>query len=783
MLPYLARFSGIFTALVLISSHHCRGEGSRLDGAFRIALQSLCFDCHGPGKQKGDIRLDTLPTDFSSAETWHDALDQLNRGEMPPPKARQPSPEELRLLTTGLDDYLEAAAEAKRLSGGRLSTRRLTRYEYANTMRDLLGLDLDYAGELPPDPESPDGFLNNGTTLEMSPIQIETSLEIARRALAIAIPDPGTEPKTHHIHQAGTAMGRLPNRKDGGHEPVNPEYILDMAEFPREGEFEVRITARLANPDSADFPRMQVSLGHVPGIIHVPRKILAEVDLTSPGPETFVFRGRIEDFPQPGPIPFGRSGFRGMILMVDFIDANGEALRYPDKRYAQLPAKPKKGQKPPPELPPSPPFGSRLEVIIDSAEFEGPLPRPPLISSRNAGDEIDKFATRAFRRPATATELATYEGLFEGFRGNGATFEEAIRETFAAILVSPSFLYINEPGKSDSLSDYQLATRLSFFLWSTQPDKRLLELASLGELAKRDVLAGEVERMLKHPKSDEFIERFAYQWFGLDALQRVAVNPNTFPDFEESLKSDFRKEVQEVFAEVVRNDLTALELLDSNWTMVSRNLAAHYGIKGPRSSRFERVLLPAGSPHGGILGQAAFHLIGSDGDESHPIKRAVWILDRLLDDPPGSPPPDAPELDSENPDLAKLSLREQLEAHRKKESCNNCHRGIDPWGLPLEEFNALGHWRKRRENEPVPVLLPDGSEVTDTATLKKFLIEKKREWFARSAVRRLTTYALGRSTDLGDREAIDVLTRAFEKHGYRFRPLIVELVCSEMFRK
>lgn len=777
------RLSGVFTALLPFFSLPCRGEEARLDGAFRIALQSLCFDCHGPGEQKGDIRLDTLPTDFSSAETWHDALDQLNRGEMPPPKAGQPSPEELRILTSSLDQYLEAAAEAKRLSGGRLSTRRLTRYEYGNTMRDLLGLDLDYAGELPPDPASPDGFFNNGTTLEMSPIQIETSLEIARRALALAIPDPGTEAKTHHIHQTGTAVGQLPNRKDGGHEPVNPEYILDMAEFPREGEFEVRITARLANPDSADFPRMQVSLGHVPGIIHVPRKILGEVDLTSPGPETFVFRGRIEDFPQPGPIPFGRSGFKGMILMIDFIDADGKALRYPDKRYAQSPPKPKKGQKPPPELPPSPPFGSRLEVIVDSAEFEGPLPRPALLTSQDAGEEIKKFATRAFRRPATATELATYTKLYRSIRNRGAPFEEAIRETFAAILVSPSFLYINEPGKSDSLNDYELATRLSYFLWSTLPDQRLLELASKGELAKPEVLAGEVERMLKHPKSDEFIKRFADQWFGLDALKRVAVNPNTFPDFEEGLKSDFRKEVQAVFSEVVRNDLTALELLDSDWTMVSRNLATHYGIDGPRSSRFERVLLPADSPHGGILGQAAFHLIGSDGDESHPIKRAVWILDRLLDDPPGSPPPDAPELDSENPDLAKLSLREQLEVHRKKESCNNCHRGIDPWGLPLEEFNALGHWQKKAGENAPPVLLPDGSEVADSAALKRFLVEEKREWFARSAVRRLVTYALGRSTDLGDREALDELTRTFEQHGYRFRPLIVEMVCSEMFRK
>jgi hypothetical protein len=230
-------------------------------------------------------------------------------------------------------------------------------------------------------------------------------------------------------------------------------------------------------------------------------------------------------------------------------------------------------------------------------------------------------------------------------------------------------------------------------------------------------------------------------------------------------------------AEVLRNELTMLELLDSNWSMLNRNLAKHYGVVGPKSESFERVVFPAESGRGGLIGQGAFHLTGSNGDESHPIKRAVWILDRLLDAPPASPPPDTPALDTENPDFSKLTLREQLEAHREKESCNNCHRGIDPWGLALENFNPLGQWR---DSDSTNTTLPDGTNITGANELKKFLIENRRSWFARSVVRRLMTFAHGRSLDIGDRETIDQLTRSFEAGGYRLKPLIVEMMCAEI---
>ncbi|MEM7013774.1 MAG: DUF1592 domain-containing protein, partial [Verrucomicrobiota bacterium] len=361
----------------------------------------------------------------------------------------------------------------------------------------------------------------------------------------------------------------------------------------------------------------------------------------------------------------------------------------------------------------------------------------------------------------------------------GVDFEESMRETFAAILVSPHFLYIAEPASGEKLTGHELATRLSYFLWSSMPDQQLLDLAADGKLEDRTVLGEEVERMLRDPRSMEFITRFADQWFDLGALERVAVDPNEFPNFKDSLKDDFRGEVHAVFAEVLRNDLTALELLDSDWTMANRNLAKHYGVPGPPSRDFERVVFPAESQRGGLLGHGALHLAGSNGAQSHPIKRAVWVLDRLLDSPPASPPPDTPELDAENPDFAKLTLREQLRKHREKESCNNCHQGIDPWGLPLEHFDALGNWRGDADGASE---LPDGTKLDDVADLKQLLVTERRDRFAHSAVRRLMTYALGRSLDLGDREAVDDLTATFESHGLRFQPLIVDLVLSESFQ-
>ncbi len=802
----------------------------------RPILAKLCFDCHGPDKAKGDLRIDTLNADLvhgdgtgADAETWLDALDQINLEEMPPSKSPQPTSAERQQLVDWIGRALRAAAEAQRYADGRVVSRRLTRYEYANTLRDLLGLQMDFARELPPDPASPEGFLNNGNTLEMSGTQVETYLAAARQALATAIVEEGAgKPEIHRFEVADTAVGKLPRRKDGGAEPVNPEFVVDVKTFPREGEFRLTIRAGAQVPAGHDFPRMRVSLGNVPGIIHVPRKLVGEVDVTAPAeaPETFEFRGRIEDFPQPGDQSFGSGvSFHGMVVLIDFLDAEGRELRYADRTYSDPKAGNKKQQaeaeaarkKAAAELPPD---GERLDVLIDSVVFEAPTittwPPPThtcwLAAAQGIDDEIQRaeavvgpFLERAFRRPVTEAETASYVALFEQVRPRTESFNAAIREVFAAALVSPHFLYRIEtrenPEQTEPVTDHELAGRLSYFLWSTLPDTRLLDLANRGRLSDPEVLAGEIERLLDDRRTTEFADRFADQWFDLDALDRVAVNPEFYPDFDNDLKDAMRTEARGVMREILLGDLSCLELIDSNWTVANRALAVHYGLADrPRTGEFRRVSLAPGERRGGILSQGAFLVAQSDGQMPHPIKRAVWILDRLLDSPPPPPPPDVPVLDPESADLAGLSLKEQLAVHREKESCRDCHLGIDPWGIPLEHFDATGRWRETapvrlagkgkkqgaRAAAPVPAdattTLPDGTAIDGLAQLKRYLLLEQREAFARSVVKRLMSYALGRSLDFGDRETVERLTVDFIENDFRLRHLIVALATDEVFR-
>lgn len=810
-----------FAFLLLALTVPVRAEDSTVkvfETDVKPLLAKYCVDCHGPDAQEGEIRFDRMPTDPVTAENperWHDVLNQISAGEMPPQNSDQPSPEDRQIVSDWLQRFLREAAAAKRYRDGRVVTRRLTRYEYANTMRDLLQVDLDYARDLPPEPASSEGFRNNSSTLEMSPTQIEIYLKTARRGLTEAIVT-GEQPEQFEFSQSETARGRLPNRKIAGHQPVQPEFILDLKEFPRHGQFELKLTVESSIPEGQAVPRIHVTLGHVPGIIHVPRGIIGDADVRE-GVQTLTFTGRMEDFPQPGPIAFGNSGFKGMIVMVDFLDADGNELRYDDRQYVQSKPKAMKPKKKKGEIvlqplqapkPPAP-FGTRLELRVVSAEFRAPVfaSWPPkshtaiLPGSDSTKDEageirqiLQPFMTRAFRRPATSAEVEQTAQLFEAIRPRFDSFEEAVRETLASVLVSPHFLYVveqrEESGEAQSLTDDELASRLSYFLWSSMPDERLFELASQNALHRPEVLTSEVERMLADSRSSEFVTHFVDQWLDLDALNRIAVNPEFYPDFDNDLKSQMRLETHHYFDRVLKENRSALELLDSDWTMLNYALAQHYDLKGPRSSKFVPVSLSPDSPRGGLLTQGSYLLSNSNGEDSHPIKRAVWILDRLLDSPPAPPPPDVPELDAERPDLAKLTLKEQLAVHREKESCNSCHRGIDPWGIPLENFDAVGRWRtkipKHRKRPAVDVdassELPNGTKIEGTDELERYLVEERNEWFARAIVKRLMTYGLGRSLDLGDRESVENLKSEFIDAEYRLKSLILAFVQSESFQ-
>ena len=452
----------------------------------------------------------------------------------------------------------------------------------------------------------------------------------------------------------------------------------------------------------------------------------------------------------------------------------------------------------------------RSTLILESLEFEGPLFQqwPPESHRRllpdKQGSERDRaehaittFMTRAFRRPVDVSDVAHVLAFYDQIRPDSASFEEAMREAFVMILVSPEFLYLFEPNGSSQprqLDQHELAARISYFLWASMPDSQLTSLAHSGNLSEPTVIEAQVRRMIASPRIEELINHFTDQWLDLSGIERVAINPEYYPNFEGELKQSMRGETRAFFGELLKTDMSALNLLDSNFLMLNAPLAKHYGLQGPKGGAFERVILPQDSSRGGLLTQASILLLNSTGEDSHPIRRAVWLRSRLLDDPPASPPPDVPDLDSEDPQLATLSVRQQLEHHRKRAACNDCHRGIDPWGIPFENFDAIGQWRieasratqKKNKLIKIPVttasVLLNGQNIQDIQELKDYLIERETRRFARALVSRLFEYGTGRSVIFSDHETLEKLTDHFESADYRLSDLIVAIVQSKDFQ-
>lgn len=910
----------------------------------RPILVKYCIECHAAHTAKADLRIDALNEQFQGphSETWHDILNRVSIGEMPPQNAKGLPTEQRRRLVDWIRTNLNQIENQER-TGGQTVLRRLTRYEYNNTLRDLTGVALDYSIDLPPDSRSPNGFKNNGSVLGITPMQLEYYLRAARKAMAVAIV---TEPApTVYRHQFETSSpsnspklkSPIGNRmKPGGH------FFSKMLEYPREGEFVVRVKASASIPKGLGVPRMRLKLGLRSDTVS-PTKLLGEVDVLNPesSPEVYEFRGRMEEYPLPGDNP----KFPGITITVSNVyddgrppeppivypliklsrtdskqvavrakelalvlpgplaaapETNGESIRLFDKaavtlqkhieelrlidpnsdavidlaarlfeanasaknikttlkrvskqqevdyqellnqfetensnklkdhqtvlakfkHLTPLNRKDKKALRA--LLPPEPP---RSTLVLENLEFEGPIfdqwppkshrtllpqmldeddnPEAPSERGRQAKERqraraaIASFMKRAFRRPITEAELTYALEYFEEVRSRSDSFEDGIREAFVMILVSPEFLFhveaSAEPG-AVQLSPHEVATRLSYFLWSTTPDERLTHLADSGQLKEPHVLEAQVRRLLDAPQSSEFVDHFTDQWLDLSGIDRVAVNPQYYPKFDNALKTSMREETQAFFAEILRHDISALNLLDSSFLMLNAPMAKHYGFDGPRGGAFERFEIPDDSFRGGLLTHASVLLLNSTGEDSHPIRRGVWVRSRLLDDPPAPPPPDVPDLNPQTEDSSGLTMRQQLEVHRNREACNDCHRGIDPWGIPFENFDAVGKYRteavhrtgNKRKQSRIPVssqsVLPNGKPINDITALKAHLIEGEQRRFARALVSRMLEYSLGRTLVFEDRASIEALTDQFTACDYRLSDLIVAIVQSKLFQ-
>jgi hypothetical protein len=777
-------------------------------------LVRRCVACHGPDDANGDVRFDTLSTDLlknsAAAETWHDVLNVLNLGEMPPEDEPQLSEKERDVLAGWITEQIAHVIQVRKSTGGQVVIRRLNRVEYRNTMRDLLGLDLNYGLDLLPDSPSEDGFTNNGSALRMSALQLESYLESARSAMSRAIVTT-EEPDVADSTQTDTTT----DKKKGNWTNIlgrSGAFVFRSTEFPDEGDFLIRIKARAILPDNAPYPQLRVVLGYRADT-QTPSEDVGMLEVASTEFQDYEFRGRLETFPLQSRT---QSKYPGLLLWLTNAYSDGKPALKPRQEVIESPEpeavkgsdKKKKKRKPKTRTvyPLDPDFP---KIEIESVSFKAPIFEswPPahhtriLFPSDLAENDpvaytrqvLERFMRRAFRRPATPDEVEMMVAYFQEVRPTFATLEAAMRETLAMILVSPDFLYLVEPsaGKSRKLDDHELASRLSYFLWSSMPDDHLFELADAGKLRDPQALQVEVQRLLSDPRSLNFVEHFSDQWLDLAGMNRVAVNPEYYPTFRNELKPHMRQETQQFFNEILRNDISALAFLDSDFAMLNQPMAEHYGLSGPRGVSFERVALTKDRHRGGLLAQASVLLANSTGEDSHAILRGVWIRERLLDDPPAPPPPNVPNLNQENRDVASLPLKEQLKEHRENEACARCHRGIDPWGIALEEFDAIGLLREKIQRKSgkkmlafdvdAKATLPGGHEVDGLNELKAHLLSKKHEQFARTLVTRLLAYSLGRSLELSDHETVDELTATFIKSDYKLQQLIQSIAASDAF--
>jgi len=721
-------------------------------------LEKYCVTCHGPDEQENDLRVDTLNRDFVNGrdgETWHDMHDVLILGDMPPEDEPQPTATERQTIVDWITASLEHASEVKRATGGRGVIRRLTRYEYNNTLSDLLGVELDYAKNLPPETAGPGGFQNDGSIMGMSGMQLEYYLEAARMGLDVALVE---GPQPERFYHFGTCnVDRRWNAKiEKVHthkiQPGNA-FMTRMMEYPTEGPVTVRVKAHARIPEGKGPPRMRVRVGiradtYIPG-----GQVGEDIDIwaTEDSPGVYEFKGRLEQFKSVLETP---SNFPGLMITVQNVyDDGSDKIEMLDLRLGE---QERELNKPDPEQP---------WLVVDWVEFVAPdhAVWPPEHHQQIlfAGLEIPKdefayaekvlrrFMRRAYRRPATDEELAEPLQFFKDIRSQYDSFTESIKQSLAMVLISPQFLYLVEPSDENrgarSLTAHEVASRMSYFLWSTMPDKALFKVAESGRLLKPRTLKKEVQRMLADPRSERFISQFTEQWLDLRALERVAVNPEFYPEFNSRVMADMRRETEAFFEEILRNDVSALNFLDSDFTMLNERLAKHYGIEGVVGTEMSRAPLPEDSPG-----------------------------------------------------FAQLPLKEQLAIHRDQTACISCHKKIDPWGIPLEEFDATGLYRSeslrltsmekggtRTEKAFAPIkafdVMPDGTRIEGAESLKAYLLDQRRRDFARALLVKLTSYGLGRTLEFTDEPIVEDLTDQFEERDYRLDYLIESIVLSELF--
>ncbi|MDZ4689265.1 MAG: DUF1592 domain-containing protein, partial [Planctomycetaceae bacterium] len=720
-------------------------------------VKKYCIECHGGEAPEGDITFAKYVDErglLKDRKLWERALDLVTQGLMPPADSEQPTAAEKEALVAYLNHALYHVDCTQGVDPGRVTIRRLNRAEYNNTIRDLVGVDFQPAADFPTD-DVGYGFDNIGDVLSLPPLLMEKYLEaaetVAQRALVIVDVN---RPRTKHYSPGELFKG--PSAHDSGDTVgiLSEGFVAADYEVPIAGKYRFRVKAsgQRAGDEAAKLE------------FRVDGKALKTVDVNS--------RRRGEEHDVEVTVTGGKHRFAAAFTN-DFYDEQRKEDRNLYVHHIEIVG--------PLEI------DSNFATAFQKS-FLAKRPADDVTVNAALRENLRPFLKRAFRRTVGESEMDGYVGLVERSVKDGQSFDVAMQTVLTAVLVSPQFLFRvetdrnpNDAKDAHALNDYELASRLSYFLWASLPDDELFALAERDELHRDDIIAAQIQRMLKDPRSQALVDNFAEQWLQLRVLDEITPDPEQFPEFSPELREDMQQETKRLFAHVMQNDLSVLELLDADYTFVNERLAKHYGMTDVTGPEFCKVSV-AGSPRAGLLTQASVMTMTSNPNRTSPVKRGKWIMEVVLNTPPPPPPPNVPELEATKA-ADNATLREQLQLHRENASCASCHRVMDDLGFGLENFDAIGRYRDTDRGQPIDTTgeLPDGSKFNGPRELAAVL-KGRQDQFGRSLSEKLLTYALGRGLEYYDRCTVNRIADQMKAGDYRFSALVTAVVKSEAFR-
>ena len=765
-------------ALVCGATDDLRAQTSALasgDAAtYQAVLDRYCVTCHNERLQTGNLALDTVDADEvgRNAAIWEKVLQKLQTEAMPPPRRPRPEPAVYNEFASWLVAELDQASAANP-DPGRPTIHRLNRLEYANAVRDLLALEVDADRLLPADGMA-FGFDNNADILTVAPGLLARYMSAARKISRLAVGDPSMDadlvryPVSPLLAQDDRMSEELPFGSRGGtaihhHFPLDGEYAVSVKLQPGGGEpqeIDIRLDGERVGLILVGGQKVAALRGQ-PAVSEGSAIRFS----TTAGPHvlgvSFLKRSRITEGVTPSHLPLwtfstGPGFSRNRALESVAIDGPYGPTRTGDT-------------------------ASRQRIFTC---------RPAGLMRENecARAILATLARRAFRRPVTDDDIAVLQDFYAQGRRQGS-FETGIQRALESILVDPEFLYRFERDPADAgpaaayrLTDLELASRLSFFLWASIPDDELLDLAVAGELTEPAVLDRQVRRMLADERSSVLVSSFAAQWLHLRRMGSVAPDVNAFPTFDENLREAFVRETELFVDSQLRNDRSVVDLLTSDYTFVNERLARHYGIPNVHGSRFRRVTQPDDTRRG-LLGHGSILTVTSLATRTSPVVRGKWLLENILGTPPPPPPPNVPELKERKDSGEMTSLRQRLEAHRASPVCANCHSRMDPIGFAFENFDAVGRWRETDADAPIDSsgVLPDGTAFEGLPELRQVLLSRRDE-FVTTVTEKLLTYAVGRGIEYYDRPAIRAIVRDAAADEYRWSAIILGVVRSMPFQ-